>query len=161
MKKICAILLLMIFVCISGCKNECEGLKTIEVPEVGSIKIPKTWQCCRENEFIYFYDEKLSNEFEKAKPLIVGVVTDDGKDIEKISDYYGEKIIYVDLVKSQVFSNNAIVSKTIFNIENDKCEKASVWIGSEHKSAYFIVLDEKIEYEEVLKIGESFRMHLE
>ena len=87
---------------------------------------------------------------------LVGAITDGGKGIKQISEFYGDEIKDIELINSEVYSNNVIVSRSKFVVGTHLSEKYTLWLNSGNKSVYFIVLDEKINYETISKIGKSF-----
>ena len=153
MKRILFLLIFTLF--LFGCSNEYRDWKNVKLKEIGNFEVPKSWTCNKDRNIIYFTSEEDSLK-PKSESQIIGTITNGGKGIESISKFCGRQIKIIKLKKSQVFSNNAIAANVCIELDGHLCEVNTLWLNSTKKSAYFIAFDDKIKYELILKMAESF-----
>lgn len=155
MKKFFCILL--IFLLISGCSNNYQEWKKVNIADVGSLNIPHDWIYTENDDIIYFTDKKMSESTEYTIYLI-GIICDQGQ-MESLYKHIDSNMKYEKLISSETLSNSAIVGKNEYLIKNNSCQKLFLDLYSSNKQLYIIGLDDSVDYEFVKKIGNSYKMN--
>lgn len=157
MKKLLAVLIFVLL--ISGCSNKYDGWKEIEVPEVGSFRIPGEWVCNKNDETICFTDKDIDDSSE-YKIYLMGAIYEEGQ-TEIFYQFQGQKVEYREQISSETFSNSVIIGKNEYLIGDELCEMLFLDAYSSDKRLFLIACDESLEYDVVEKIGKSFAMNIE
>lgn len=155
MKKFFCVLLIVLLV--SGCSNDYDAWKEVNITEVGSLKIPKEWIYTENNNIIYFTDKEIGESTEYSIYLI-GIICDQGQ-VEALYQHIDENMKYEKLISSETLSNSAIVGKNEYLINDKICQKLFLDIYSSNKQLYIIGLDDSIDYEVAKKIATSYKVH--
>lgn len=150
MKKRYCILIVLIII-FSACSDQYENWNSVEIADVGSFKIPPDMSYEKSGETIYLKDID-------GNICMVGVVREGDVD-SKLSDAFGEEMIYQDLVSSEVFSNSATVGKCKFLISGVDRELIFLDLySSSDERLYLVAKYDMIDYNLVSQIGKSFVM---
>ena len=149
MKKRYCILIVLIII-FSACSDQYENWNSVEIADVGSFKIPPDMSYEKSGETIYLKDID-------GNICMVGVVGE-GEIKSKLSDAFGEEMIYQDLVSSEVFSNSAIVGRCEYEISDIDRELVFLELYSSDERLYLVAKYDMIDYNLVSQIGKSFVM---
>lgn len=156
MRKFLCVLLIVLL--ISGCSNEYDGWKKVDVPFVGSLKIPQEWVYNESDNIIYFTDKKMSDSTEYVIYLI-GIICNQGE-LQYIYQHIDENMRYEKLISSETLSNSAIIGENEYLINDKTHQKFFLDLYSSNKQLYIIGLDDSVDYELVKKIGNSYKMNV-
>ena len=153
------VILILCTLCVVSYLNRYKDWQEIDVPEVGTFKIPPDWAYHRDGNRIYLTDKNVKCPTQE-NTYIVGTV--------QVAEYneaackvFDSNTEYVDIVSSIVFSNSAYIWKKKYIIHQKLCTKVSVemWSSSDAEID-MLVWDDSIEYELFEKIAKSYAMHL-
>ena len=154
MRKFFCILLMVLLV--SGCSNEYEKWKEIDVPNVGSLKIPQEWEYNENGDIIYFSDKKISDSSE-YNIYFIGIICNQGQ-IEPLYKHIDKNMKYEKLISSETLSNSAIIGKNEYLINGKTSQKFFLDLYSSNKQLYIIAFDDYVDYEIIKKVGNSYKM---
>lgn len=146
MKKMCLFIITILVLILCGCSSETDGWKTIYIPKCGTIKIPPEWDYYVENETMYI----MKNE----SPIMISYnITE-----ETYSNSYFSDFRYIDTITSAVLSNSAIYGKAKYSYLDDEIERYFLNLGSIKEEYEFLVWNEEIDKELLVKIAKTFVM---
>lgn len=155
MRKFFCILLMVLLV--SGCSNEYETWKEIDVPNVGSLKIPQEWEYNENGDIIYFSDKKTSDSSE-YNIYLIGIICNQDQ-IESLYKHIDENMKYDKLISSETLSNSAIIGENEYLINGKTSHKFFLDLYSSNKQLYIIAIDDSVDYEIIKKVGNSYKMN--
>ena len=145
--------------CIVSYLNRYKGWQEIDVPEVGTFKIPPDWAYHRDSNRIYLTDKNVTTPTQE-NTYIVGSVRMTGYD-EAASQVFDSNAKCEDIVSSMVFSNNAYVGKEEYIIQGKRCNNIYLNMNSAtYEQIDMLVWDDSVDYELAEKIAKSYTMHL-
>ena len=156
MRKLFCILLMVLL--ISGCSNEYDTWKKVEVPNVGSLKIPQEWEYSENGDIIIFSDKKISDSSE-YNVYLIGIICNQDQ-IDSLYKHIDENMKYEKLISSETLSNSAIIGKNEYLINGETHHKFFLDIYSSSKQLYIIAIDDSVDYETIKKVGNSYRMNI-
>ena len=146
MKKTCLFIITILVLILCGCSSETDGWKTIYIPKCGTIKIPPEWDYYVENETMYI----MKNE----SPIMISYnITE-----ETHSNSYFSDFRYIDTITSAGLSNSAIYGKAKYSYLDDEIERYFLNLGSIKEEYEFLVWNEEIDKELLVKIAKTFVM---
>ena len=146
MKKTCLFIITILVLILCGCSSETDGWKTIYIPKCGTIKIPAEWDYYVENETMYI----MKNE----SPIMISYQ----RTGETESNSYFSSFRYIDTITSAVLSNSAIYGKAKYSYLDDEIERYFLNLGSIKEEYEFLVWNEEIDKELLVKIAKTFVM---
>ena len=170
MKKVFVVLAIILIISIIAITTLCtvciysylcryKDWQEIDVPEVGTFKIPPDWAYHRDGNRIYLTDKNVKAPTEENTYIVGSVrVTNDDEVACKIFD---SNTGYGDVVSSAIFSNSARIWKVKYIIHGKLCTKVclDMWAPSDAEID-MLVWDDSVDYKLVKKIAKSYAMHL-
>lgn len=156
MRKLFCILLMILL--ISGCSNEYEAWKEVEVPNIGSLKIPQELEYNENGDIIIFSDKKISDSSE-YNIYLIGIICNQDQ-IDSLYKHIDENVKYEKLISSETLSNSAIIGENEYLINGETSHKFFLDIYSSNKQLYIIAIDDSVDYEIIKKVGNSYRMNI-
>ena len=154
MKKICILLVISIF--FSGCSDKNNSGKVIILNGVGSFTVPQEWIYTKENDVIYFTDQPINKENSLHTFYAIGIVYDVSENLDELSQSFGKKILYKELVFNEVFSNSAMYGKGVYSIDSKLCEKLFLDFYPSERKLFLLVLNDSISSDTIKDIAKSF-----
>lgn len=146
-------------ICIYSYLCRYKDWQEIDVPEVGTFKIPPDWAYHRDGNRIYLTDKDVKVPTEENTYIVGSVrVTNDDEAACQMIDGDAK---YVDTVSGIVFSNSARIRKMEYIIFGKLCTKVNLelWAPSDAEID-MLVWDDSIDYKLVKKIAKSYAVHL-
>ena len=167
MKKFLIVLAIIVIIavlilCILGISSYLGRYKDwqeIDVPEVGTFKIPPDWAYHRDGNRIYLTDKNVEVPT-LENTYIVGTVKFTMND-EEACEIIDSNAKYVNTVSDMIFSNSARIRKKEYIIHGKLCTMVHLQLWSPHDAEIdMLVWDDSVDYELAEKIAESYSMHL-
>ncbi len=146
MKKLIAMVIL-ITILLCGCgADDTKNWQTISIEDSGTIRIPNNWSCSKEENIIYIVDENLE---------LIMVSYDKSKELN--SNRYIDGFKLVEWKSNEVLSNEAMCGRAEYLINNELEKHYFLNLTTAHDTSIeFVVIDQKLSYEQLIKIAKTF-----
>lgn len=151
MKKILTFILTLCgTLVILGCSHSpTDSWKTICIPECGTLKVPEDWYMFEKDDLIYIVDAD-------DHPIMIETHSycgiDDGQQGPTESNAYFKNITPMKYLSSAILSNSASYGELLVSYEGTQSSK--LFLSAD--LIKFIVWDETVDMEMLLKIAETF-----
>lgn len=149
--SIVSLILLALFVTIILFYIGNKGFKKVEIPNTGTIQVPKDWLYYEKDGIIYFV-----NNDDVTNCYMVGHILNLGEEYSFETPEFSN-ISISDMVSYICFSNSTFVGTVQCGI--DEIYTTKYYIKSflyEDQYLFLVVLDDTIDYNTIKKIGNSF-----
>jgi hypothetical protein len=156
------LLLLLLFVLtpiIYFCFIKYAFWQTISISGVGTFKVPQKWTVTQRGDFIYITNKPIDEEGYII--YLAGSTRNDMRRYYDFSDYeFGKNIIHIENVRSPIFSNSARYYIDKYKINGNIEEKYVLEFWGSSQKIRFLVWDNLINEDTIIKIGKSYAMYL-
>ncbi len=157
MKKFLLFFLLLSSLLLSGCGQEYENWKKVEIKEIGSVKIPNEWVVAYSEGKLYITDKSLENadcnvfflqtnsfsSFEGEKGIVE-------------SNKFCENLQNLQTKTSAVFSNSAIYGTMLFSVDGTEEEMRYLYLPTENTRILLVSWHNAVDQDTLLKIAKSY-----